>query len=611
MTSLRTDRSFFLLACLVLTLGTLALYWPASHSPFIFFDDVDFISANPHVNGGLSWSNLAWAFHDTHTGNWMPLTWLTHMLDCQWFGVNAGAEHLVSVGLHIANSLLLLAFLQYTTGARWRSAFVAALFAWHPLHVESVAWASERKDVLSAFFFLLTLTAYARYAALAKIQSAKAKVFYALALGWFALGLMSKPMVVTLPFVLLLLDFWPLGRIPKAGFRMPDLKNRLVEKIPFFILSATLCAATFLAQRGAGAVTHIAWSSRLTNVPVAYLRYISKTFCPTDLSIYYPYIHNWPPSVIFGSGLLLILFSGLAISQLRSQPWLAAGWFWFLGTLVPVIGFVQAGMQSMANRYVYIPSIGLFILIVWGAGEVARHRINLKKFLPFIGGAALVGCLTTTAIQLSYWQSNVKLFLHAVDTTTDNYVALNSLGCALQEVGRDDDAIRVFQESIRVEPNYWPSRRNLALALLKNHQPDEAFNQFETVLAALPDDADLRYEVSLYLLQYKHPAAAKTQLAAALHINPRLAAAHELLGAIFLQESNLDEAIPQFFQALQANPGLAEAQFNLGLATEQQGKCSEAVAHFRAALRLAPDSIMIKTELDRILAAHPELKPQP
>jgi protein O-mannosyl-transferase len=607
MTGERSSR-FFTFTCLVLAFGTLGLYWPVSHSPFTLLDDADYIYTNPHVTGGLNWNNLAWAFYDTHSGNWHPLTWISHMTDCQIFGVNAGAHHLVNVFFHIANTLILFWFLNYTTRAKWRSAFVAAFFAWHPLHVESVAWAAERKDVLSTFFWLLTLIAYARFVTFSKVQSQKSKVFYILALLLFACGLMSKPMVVTLPFVLLLLDFWPLNRMANAEGGGRSLKQLFQEKIPFLFLSFALCALTFIAQHDAGAVTHIAWASRLGNIPVSYVRYISKTFWPTDMVIYYPYIHRWPAPAIAGSVLLLLLVSVLALGLMRQRAWLMVGWFWFLGTLVPVIGFVQAGMQSMADRYTYVPSIGLFILTVWGFYDLAQRRPEVMKYLAAISGVALAGCLLTTSIQLSYWQSNIKLFLHAADTTMDNYVALNSLGCALGEIGRKDDAIRIFQESIRIEPYYWPSQRNLAMAFLGNNQPDKAFKQFEVVLNQLPNDPSLRYELSIYLLEYKRIEAAKIQLETALQLKPAFSEAHELLGAIYLQQSQLEKAVPQFFQALKTNPNFAEAHLNLALAMEQQGKFHDAVIHLHEALRLAPDSSEIKTALDRILAAHPELK---
>ena len=336
------------------------------------------------------------------------------MIDCQLFGLNAGGHHLVNVLFHIANTLLLFAFLRSATGFEWRSAFVAALFAWHPLHVESVAWIAERKDVLSTFFWLLTIIAYAQeQGARSKEQNSVSRnpcslphspcsKFYFAALVFCALALLSKPMAVTLPFTLLLVDVWPLGRIQNSEFRIQNFKNLLLEKIPFFLLALALCAVTFLAQRSAGAVSPMEWSCRLGNVPVAYLRYLGKTFWPADLSLVYPYVYHWPILAIAGSVLLLVWVSALALVLLRRQPWLAAGWFWFLGTLVPVIGFVQVGAQSMADRYFYIPSIGLFVVLVWGAAELCALWPKGKLILTIAGGSGLLGCVLATSLQITY-----------------------------------------------------------------------------------------------------------------------------------------------------------------------------------------------------------------
>ncbi len=623
MTRVRPDKKFFLLACLALALGTLALYWPATGCPFTTFDDASYITDNPTVKAGLTWPGLVWAFNGMHVANWHPLTWISHMADCQFFGLNAGGHHLVNVLFHTANSLLLFAFLRYSTKAEWRSAIVAALFAWHPLHVESVVWISERKDVLSTFFWLLTLLAYARHAQSPEAGSQKPAASnpahqpppitlnYFLALFFFACGLMSKPMVVTLPFVLLLLDWWPLDRFQISNFKSQIFIRLIAEKIPFFLLSCAFCALTFLAQRSDGAVCPVSWSARLENVPMAYVRYLSKTFWPENLSIYYPYVYDWPVVAVAGSILLLLVISTLALLRFRQQAWLATGWFWFLGTLVPVIGLVQAGMQAMADRYSYIPSIGLFIVVVWGVAEYCAEKAKGKRLLALIGGGAVAGCLLAASGQISHWQSNVRLFTHAVDIDPDNFVALNGLGCAFNEAGRPAEALQAFRKSVRLGPNYWPSERNLALTLLNNHQPEEAFTEFATVTRLLPNDASLRYELSLYLLKYGHIEAAKGQLVAAVQIKPDFSQAHELLGAVHLRQTNLTEAIPQFSLALAIDPADAEAHFNLGLALEQQGKSAEAAAQFRTALRLIPDSALIKQSLGQILAAHPELKFQP
>jgi tetratricopeptide (TPR) repeat protein len=549
----RADNSrFFLFACLALALGTLALYWPVTGYPFINFDDPDYITDNPVTKAGLTWHGFVWAFDGIHVGNWHPASWLSHMIDCQLFGTDAGGHHLVNVLFHIANTLLLFMFLRSATGLEWRSAFVAALFAWHPLHVESVAWVAERKDVLSTFFWLLTIIAYARYArssderrvagdkAAAPRVIRNSSLFYALALLFCALALLSKPMAVTLPFTLLLVDVWPLGRISNLKLQISNYRRLLVEKIPFFLLALGLCAVTFMAQRGAGAVSPVEWSSRLGNVPVSYLRYIGKTFWPADLSLIYPYVYRWPAMAIAGSVLLLAWVSALALVLLRRRPWLAAGWFWFLGTLVPVIGFVQVGAQSMADRYFYIPSIGLFVVLAWGAAELCAARPKGNLILAIAGGSALLGCVLAASLQITFWQNSASVFVHAREVTQNNYVADNALGKVFEMAGDYGRARALYEEAVRIEPRYAISQYNLGLCLIGFGQRDRAF---------------------------EHLVAA----------------------------TRLD-------------PGNAGAQFNLGVFFQQNQRWADAANCFKATLRLEPDLTDAKTRLASLLAAHPELK---
>ena len=456
--------------CLALALVTAALYWPMTHHEFINLDDQQYITQNAHVQAGLTWPGMVWAFETTEAANWHPLTWISHMLDCQLYGSYPGGHHATNLLLHIANTLLLFLLLNQMTGALWRSAFVAALFAWHPLHVESVAWAAERKDVLSGFFFLLTLIAYTRYVTsggwrvTGKEEIAPASdpsratrhpsLYYWLALLFFACGLMSKPMVVTLPFVLLLLDFWPLGRFSSFKFQVSSSEKpstpvnraqaesaaRLIcEKLPFFALALAGSMATYLAQKAGGAT----WSQhalpfhlRMANALLAYVRYISKTFWPADLAVVYPYPHHWPAGLAAGAALLLILWTGLFLWRARRSPYLFVGWFWFLGTLIPAIGLVQVGPQSMADRYMYLPGIGLFILVAWGLNDFLNLRPQWRQMIALAGGAALAGCLVVTRLQLGCWQNSIKLLTHTVAVTPDNYTACNFLGRALDGAGR-------------------------------------------------------------------------------------------------------------------------------------------------------------------------------
>jgi hypothetical protein len=357
--------------CAALALVTFALYLPVVHHEFVNYDDHEYITENVHVNCGVTWPGIVWAFENKHAGNWHPLTWISHMLDCQWFGLNPAGHHLMNVLFHVVNTLLLFLLLNQITGAVWRSAIVAALFAWHPLHVESVAWAAERKDVLSTFFWLLTLIAYARFVKKPGV------IIYSLALLCFAGGLLSKAMVVTLPFVLLLLDYWPFNRLTPAS-----AGKLCVEKIPFLVLAIAGSVVTFVVQKTSGAF----WSSenlppfdRVTNALIAYLRYISKTLCPTNLALIYPHPHHWPAILVIGAALTLLAWSGLFLWRAKSQPYLIVGWCWFLGTLVPAIGIVQVGVQSIADRYMYIPGIGLFIVIVWGINDFLNGRPQREK----------------------------------------------------------------------------------------------------------------------------------------------------------------------------------------------------------------------------------------
>jgi Flp pilus assembly protein TadD len=584
-----SSRRFFIALCLLLTLGTAALYWPATGFSFINFDDGDYISENPVTQAGLTAHGFVWAFSGIHVGNWHPLTWLSHMMDCQIFGLNAGGHHLVNILFHIANTLLLFFFLRSTTGAQWRSAIVAALFAWHPMHVESVAWVAERKDLLSAFFWLLTLLAYVRYtqdatveetfptansSANSKPKTQHSKLYYTLALLCCALALLSKPMAVTLPFTLLLVDIWPLRRISNLKFQLSTFIWLIVEKIPFFLLSFGLCLVTFLVQRTAGAVSPMEWSIRLGNVPVAYARYLSKLFWPTDLAIVYPYVYHWPAPAIIGSVLMVLLVSVLALVFLRKKGWLASGWFWFLGTLVPVIGLVQVGAQSMADRYSYIPSIGLFVVVVWGVSELCGARPNGKIILTLLGGSALTSCVLAASLQISYWRDSTTLFLHAIEVTQNNYVAENCLGKAFENRGELARAAALYRDAVHIEPRYAISQYNYGLALIALGHKEEAFEH----------------------------------LAAAAKLDPRNPDAQFNLGIFFLQNQRWADAAPCFEATLKLRPDYAPAHFRLGEALVKLGKHPEAAAQFREALRLKPDLADARHKLDELLAGHPELK---
>ena len=482
-----TRLRLFAALCLLLTLVTLGLYLPVTHNGFISLDDHQYITDNAMVKAGLTWPGVVWAFTNTEAANWHPLTWLSHMADCQFFGLNPGLHHLVNVAFHIATTLLLFTFLRNTTGALWRSAFVAALFAWHPLRVESVAWAAERKDVLCAFFWMLTLLAYARYATRTKDQLPGAWKNYTLALVFFALALLSKPMAVTLPFVLLLLDVWPLSRFNLTSTK-DTLNPLLLEKIPFLALSLAASSVTYFAQKTGGAVSPIGFSIRWMNAAEAYPRYIFKMLCPTNLSVVYPYRQEWPVTAVAGALILLVSVSILTIKFLRQKPWFFVGWYWFLGTLIPVIGLVQVGAASMADRYTYLPEIGLAIIIAWAAEVRIARQPAAKNITVPAAAVALVTCLSISAIQIRYWRDSVSLFLHAIAVTQNNYVADNALGKAFENAGQPGKALLLYREAVRIEPGYSVSQFNLATELTSFGQRDAALPHFQAAAKIEPQN---------------------------------------------------------------------------------------------------------------------------
>jgi tetratricopeptide (TPR) repeat protein len=651
MTTAPAGGKTFTLICLALALVTAALYWPITRNGFINFDDDEYIVGNRHITSGLTWTNIVWAFKSGEAANWHPLTWISHMADCDLFQLDPGGHHLMNLLFHVANTLLLFLLLNKMTGAVWRSAFVAAFFAWHPLHVESVAWASERKDTLSTFFWLLTLMAYAQYArGVAGDKSGAVSpatrhpsLFYALALFFFACGLMSKPMVVTLPFVLLLLDYWPLGRISTSEYQISNLKQLLLEKIPFFLLAAAGSAVTFLVQKTAGAMWASSWSTRLENIVLAYVRYISKLFWPQDLAIVYSYPNRWPALLAAGAALLLLTWTALSVYRARQNPYLPVGWFWFLGTLVPTIGLVQVGAQSIADRYTYIPSIGFFIVVVWGARDLMRRWPEKEKFLPLAGGVALAGCLGMTTIQIGYWRNSETLFLHAIGVTTDNYVAENCLGKAFEKEGRNDRALVLYTDAVKIAPRYPQSQFNLAICLLGYGRTNEALDHLRAAARLEPHDPDIQYDLGIYFSQHGGLDDAARGFQAALADRPDFPEAQTALGTLLVRQKKFAEAIPHFEATARLKPADPDARFNLGLALldnhqpaeaaaqfseelkltpdatrahfrlaqalQQQNQPAEAVAHYREALRLTPDFPEAKAALDTILAAHPELKP--
>ncbi|HTX21773.1 MAG TPA: tetratricopeptide repeat protein [Candidatus Aquilonibacter sp.] len=556
---------------LLLALLTLLAYLPVTRDQFLDYDDQNYVTENTNVLNGLTWSGVEWAFTTGHASNWHPLTWLSLMLDAELFGPNAGAFHFVNALFHAANAALLFVLLLRMTGALWPSAFVAALFAWHPLHVESVAWVSERKDVLSTFFALLALLCYERFVGESKVQSPKSKIFYALALTAFALALMAKPMFVTLPFVMLLLDFWPLQR-----FNASTLPRLLAEKIPFFALTAASCVVTFLAQSQTGgdavaSLQFIPLDYRLCNTLISYARYLLKLFCPTKLAVFYPLLQHitWMLVMAYVSAIALAAISWLAWQVRRQFPYVPVGWLWFLGTLVPVIGLVQVGGAALADRYTYFPAVGIFIIVAFGIRDLAERFQFPKIILPTAAALILVACLVLTENQLRYWRDSETLFTHALAVTKDNDVAHVNLGVALEEKGELNQALVQYRDAEELAPELSEVHNNLGNLLDKLEQPKAA------------------------LIEYRE----------AVILNPRSPALHSGEGDILAELGRYKEAMSQFKEAARLDPTYSWAYFQMGKVLLEQGRDAEAVDQFREALRFDPDNYQILAYVARVLAA--------
>jgi len=541
---------FKLVICMFLIVATASVYGKVLSNDFVYYDDNVYVTENYHVQAGLSAEGLVWAFTSFHASNWHPLTWLSHMVDCELYGVKPKGHHLTNLLFHIVNSLLLFLLLSRVTGTLWRSAFVAALFALHPLHVESVAWIAERKDVMSTLFLMLTMLAYVRYV------ERPGLVRYVLVLLSFALGLMAKPMLVTLPFVLLLMDYWPLRRFrfqesgddskpkrdesPNTGFQGFPIHRLALEKVPLLVVSAASSVVTFLAQQSGGSVVALVsfpLKARVANALVSYAGYIGKMILPHKLAVLYPHPEAVPTWKTIGACVLLLCLSGLAIRAGRRRPYLPVGWLWFLGTLVPVIGLVQVGSQAMADRYTYVPLIGLFIIVAWGVPDLLKGWSCRRIVLTVSTGMLLLGFMLYTPTQVSNWKNSTALFKHALHVNPNNYVAHNNLGNALAEQGKLDRAISHYSKALRIKPDYAKAHNNLGSALAKQGKLEEAI---------------------YYLAQ-------------ALRVRPDYLEAHYNLGSALARQGKLHEAIGHFSEALRIRPDYADARRNLNIVLQKMG----------------------------------------
>jgi tetratricopeptide (TPR) repeat protein len=584
------NKLYVVLICAALVLSILIAYEMMRQNGFVNYDDDVYVTDNPHVQSGLTRQSVAWAFTTRYTGNWHPLTWLSHMLDCGLFGLNPLWHHLSSLLLHIANTLLLFWVLRRTTGAIWASAFVAAAFALHPLHVESVAWVSERKDVLSGFFWMLTIAAYVRYMEQPGIGR------YLLIVLAFCLGLMSKPMLVTLPFVLLLLDYWPLDRFlwgHRFGCQGRSNLRLIIEKIPLFVLSAASSVATYVIQQGEGAMDlgkRYSLSVRISNALICYLGYIIKMFCPRHLAVLYPHpgdsLPLWQPIV---SLLILFIISAGVIYTGRRWRYLAVGWFWYLGTLVPVIGLVQVGAQAMADRYTYLPSIGIFIMVAWGAPELIAKWCYRRTILGICAGIVLAALLICTRLQVRYWRNNFELFGHAVAVTENNYLMHDSYGGALFEKGQLEEAIRHFKEALRINPRYLSASANIGIVLLREGKIDEAVKVLTEVVGSKGNYPKAHNYLGLAYAKKGEFGLAVQNYNEAVRLKPDYVEAIANLGIALKEQGKVNEAIKEWHSALQLKPDEPNIHYNMGLAMAEQGNYDEAIRHFSAALAAEPD----------------------
>ncbi len=583
--------------CTLLLLAVALVFGQAVTHEFTNFDDFDYVRDNPQVARGLTARGVVWAFTHFHCSNWHPLTWLSHMLDCQLYGLNhAGGHHLTNVLLHAASAVLLFLVLKQMTDDLWPSAFAAGLFAIHPLHVESVAWVAECKDMLSGLFFMLTLAAYAGYA------RRRFSIFrYLLVTASFALGLMAKPTLVTMPFVLLLLDYWPLRRIgatsplsvrnassPQQSPR--SLPRVLLEKLPWLLLAAGSCLVTYSAQQTAIIpFQRFSFASRIANALVSYVAYLCQFFYPAALAVYYPRPQDGLPIWKIAASLFVLFGISLAVLSCRKRPYLLVGWLWYLGMLVPTIGLVQVGVQAMADRYTYLTQIGLSIALGWEAARVCRHWPSCRRVVAVTSVLAIMSLGSCAWQQVSYWKDSEALWPRTLACTSRNVLALNCYGLALADRGKLDKAITQYRAALDIEPGFVEAHINLAHALAGRGRVNEAIAQYRKALEVRPDSPEAHDNLGSELARRGKLDEAIVQFQKALEIRPDYAEAHNNLGNALLYSGDVDGAIAQYRKALATDGDFALAHNNLGSALASRGKYDEAIAHFQAALEIKPD----------------------
>ena len=586
-----------------LVTATLVAYEPIRHNGFVSYDDTAYITDNPNVTGGITQASVIWAFTNSHMGNWYPLTLLSHMLDCEIFGLNPLGNHFINVLLHIASSLLLFWILAKITGAIWPSAFVAAVFAIHPLQVESVAWAAERKTVLSGFFWFLTIAVYIWYTKRPGIGR------YILLFVTYALCIMTKPVVVTLPLVLLLLDYWPLERLNwkhRPAGKTEPLSRLFMEKAPFLVLSAILSAATIAAQKNAGALIPaeaIPFDSRVANMFLSYIKYIGKTIFPSRLAVFYPHSNTtFSVTVIILCALIFILITAISIFAAGKRKYITVGWLWYVGTLVPMIGLVQAGEQAIADRYMYLPIIGLLVIIGWIARDFVFNRPRLKLTISVLATIILFSSVVLTQNQIRYWQNGMVLFEHALKVTKNNHVAEKGYGSELFAAGRLDEAAAHFRNALMTHPGYLEAGNELGKIYFKQGKLNEAVACFNKILKYNKGSAEIYYNLGITLMQQKKYEESIKCFAKVLELDSKYPDAHNNMGIALLATGKKTEAIKHLNEALQTNSNDAGLYGNLGNAYVQSGTYDLAVQNWAKALKLKPNSTEILNNIAWILA---------
>jgi protein O-mannosyl-transferase len=622
-----------LAVCGLLLLGVGLVFGQTVRYDFIALDDTAFICLNPHVTGGLTPEAVKWAFTHCHAGAYTPVTWITHMLDCQFYGLDAGGHHLTNVLLHAATAVLLFLVLRRMAGRPWPSAFAAAVFAFHPLRVESVAWVVERKDLLSGLFFVLALGAYVGYA-----RHRFSFVRYSAVIVLFALGLMAKPMLVTFPFVLLLLDYWPLGRIsatatgiggPERGgnptasaepmmqprflqeTRLPfraslwTVARCSLEKVPLFALTGVFCAMamwSFGAYKVGMFDERFPLSWRIGGAPIAYVRYLEMFVWPVGLALPYPRpgmdLSLWK---VFGAVAVLVVLTVAALAARRRCPYLLVGWLWYMGMLVPVSGIVPMGTETMADRFTYLPQIGLCIALAWGLADLSRHWPYRRAVCAVGATLVLVLLMGRAWHQTSLWRSNETLWTHALACTSPNSGAHHALGNTFLGLGQIDKAVEQFEAAIAIEPGYAMAHYNLGVALASLGRLDEAMEQYRKTVQLQPNNPAAHNNLGNALLIRGQIETGMLHCQEALRIDPEFAEAHFNVGNIFLYRGRVDDAIAEYRKALEAKPEFPEAHVYLGIALAKCGQLDDAIAEYREALRIDPEYEDARRNLDLAL----------